>query len=97
MPVRKRSPLRVRCRTLAFGLKSCEWICDRPIRGAQFESRTKGDGRYAIVAPSTKKTGMWQTTTFDAQGPIGDRQHASCDLAVKELPPKRWRLRAVEG
>lgn len=90
-----RSPLRVTCRRLAFGLKSCEWNCERPIRGALFEARDRS-GRTAIVAPSTKKRNHWQVTTFDGDGPIGDRQYPTCDLAVKELPPKRWRLRQVE-
>lgn len=89
----RRSPIRVRCRRLLFGIKSCAWTCERPLRGAEFTHRR--DNRSAIVVPSTKGAG-WQVTTFDAAGPIGDRQYPNCAEALRELSPKLWRLRRVE-
>jgi len=89
-----KSPLRVVCRTLAFGIKSCEWKAVGTVRAAEFASRTRRE-ESAILHPSTKAAGTWQVSFFDAQGPVGDSQHSNVTDALKQVPPKRWKLRAV--
>ena len=89
----KKSPLRVACRTLAFGIKSCDWKVVGPLRGAEFTSRTRKD-EFAIVHPSTKFTGKWQVSFFDELGAVRDSQHSSVEDALKQVSPKRWKLRA---
>ena len=90
---RKKSPLRVVCRTLAFGIKSCDWKAVGPLRGAEFTSRTR-QHESAIVHPSTKSIGKWQVSFFDEQGAVRDSQHSSVDDALKQVSPKRWKLKA---
>lgn len=90
---RQKSPLRVVCRTLAFGIKSCEWKIVGTLRGAEFASRMRRD-EAAIVHPSTKTVGKWQVSFFDDLGPVRDSQHSSVEDALKQVPPKRWKLRA---
>lgn len=88
----KRSPLKVVCKADVFGRPKaiCRWTCVAPTRGAQFRDR-HDSSQYAVVHPSTKKSG-WQVSFFDAKGPSGDVQATTCDAAVKELHPSRWRL-----
>jgi hypothetical protein len=90
---RRKSPLRVVCRTLAFGIKSCEWKVVGPLRGAEFSSRTRSD-ETAIVHPSTKSAGKWQVSFFDELGAVRDSQHSSVEDALKQLSPRKWKLRA---
>lgn len=89
---RRKSPLRVVCRTLAFGIKSCDWKIVGPLRGAEFASRTHKD-ESAIVHPSTKSAGKWQVSFFDELGPVRDSQHSSADDALKQVLPKKWKLK----
>ena len=89
---RRKSPLRVGCRTLAFGIKSCDWKVVGDFRGAEFTSRTRS-GESAIVHPSTKRIGNWQVSFFDEQGPSGDSQHASSAEALKMVSPRKWKLK----
>lgn len=89
---RRKSPLRVVCRTLAFGIKSCDWKTVGQLRGAEFSSRTRRD-ETAIVHPSTKSIGKWQVSFFDELGAVRDSQHGSVDDALKQVPPKRWKLK----
>ncbi|HSX23320.1 MAG TPA: hypothetical protein VLE97_11155 [Gaiellaceae bacterium] len=90
----KKSPLRVACRTLAFGIKSCEWKVVGDFRGAEFLSRTRAD-ESAIVHPSTKTAGKWQVSFFDEQGPSRDSQHSDVADALRQVSPKKWKLKAV--
>ena len=90
---RRRSPLRVVCRTLAFGVKSCNWKVVGDLRAAEFSSRTRSD-ETAIVHPSTKALGKWQVSFFDEQGAVRDSQHPSAEDALRQVPPKRWKLKA---
>ena len=90
---RRKSPLRVVCRTLAFGIKSCAWKVVGPLRGAEFSSRTRQD-ESAIVHPSTKSIGKWQVSFFDERGPVRDSQHVSVEDALKQVSPKKWKLKA---
>jgi len=92
---RRKSPLRVGCRTLAFGIKGCDWKVVGPFRGAEFLSRTRRD-ESAIVHPSTKSAGKWQVSFFDELGPVRDSQHSSVEDALKQVPPKKWKLKAFE-
>ena len=89
--VRGKSPLRVRCRKLAFNIKACDWTAVREFKAAEFSAR-KGAGS-AIVHHSSKQAGKWQVSFFDEQGPSRDSQHSSLTDALREVPPKRWRLR----
>jgi hypothetical protein len=90
---RRKSPLRVICRTLAFDIKSCEWKVVGALRGAEFASRTRR-GESAIVHPSTKSVGKWQVSFFDELGPVRDSQHSSVEDAIRQVPPKKWKLKA---
>lgn len=90
---RRKSPLRVVCRPLAFGLKSCDWKVVSPLQGAEFSSRTNRD-ESAIVHPSTKSVGKWQVSFFDELGPVRDSQHSNVEDALRQVPPKRWKLKA---
>jgi len=90
---RRKSPLRVVCRTLAFGIKSCDWKVVGTLRGAEFSSRTKSD-EFAIVHPSTKSVGKWQVSFFDELGAVRDSQHSSVEDALKQVSPKKWKLKA---
>ena len=90
---RRKSPLRVVCRTLAFGIKSCDWKVVGTLRGAEFSSRTKRD-ESAIVHPSTKTIGKWQVSFFDELGPVRDSQQSSVEDALKQVSPKKWKLKA---
>ena len=91
---RRKSPLRVTCRTLAFGIKSCDWKVVGAFRGAEFVSRSQQEA-WAIVHPSTKRSGMWQVSFFDEHGPVGDSQHSIVEDALKQVAPRRWKLRAL--
>jgi hypothetical protein len=93
--VKRKSPIRVRCRKLLFGYKACEWQADSHVRGALFQSRSKVD-ETAIVHPSSKHPGKWQVSFFDDRGPVSDSQHSSVNDALKTISTKRWRLRNVE-
>lgn len=90
----KKSPLRVACRTLAFGIKSCDWKVVGDLHGAEFASRTR-PGEFAIVHPSTKSAGKWQVSFFDDQGPSRDSQHSDVLDALRQVSPKKWKLRTV--
>ena len=89
-----KSPLRVDCRTLAFGIKACEWKIVGEFRGAEFASRSR-PGEVAIVHPSTKAAGKWQVSFFDDQGPSRDSQHSSAEDALKQVFPKKWKLKTA--
>lgn len=88
----RKSPLKVKCKPLLFGRKSCTWTPVGEFRGAQFSNRRQRD-RYAIVHPSTKNVGKWQVSYFDEVGPISDTQHANAEDALKQVPASLWRLR----
>ena len=90
---RRKSPLRVVCRTLAFGIKSCDWKVVGNLHGAQFSSRTRPD-EFAIVHPSTKSAGKWQVSFFDELGAVRDSQHSSVEDALRQVSPKKWKLTA---
>lgn len=90
---RRKSPLRVVCRTLAFGIKSCDWKVVGQFRGAEFASRTDKNAS-AIVHPSTKTAGKWQVSFFDELGPSRDSQHSSVEDALRQVLPKKWKLKA---
>jgi hypothetical protein len=89
-----KSPIRVGCRTLAFGIKACEWKIVGPFHGAEFLSRSR-PGEFAIVHPSTKTSGKWQVSFFDKDGPSRDSQHSSAEDALKQLYPKKWKLKTT--
>ncbi len=93
---RRKSPLRVACRTLAFGIKSCDWKVVGAFGGAEFSSRTRQD-EFVIVHPSTKSLGKWQVSFFDELGPVRDSQHGNVEDALKQVPPKKWKLKAFEA
>jgi hypothetical protein len=84
-----KSPVRVRCRTLAFGIKSCAWTPIAPFRAIGFRAR-RGQGS-AIIHRSTKAD-RWQVSRFDVAGPIGDTHYATAAEALAELSPRQWRL-----
>lgn len=88
----RKSPLRVGCRPLLFGLKQCNWKVAGAFRGAEFTSRRRA-GEFAIVHPSTKQAGKWQVSFFDADGPSRDSQHSTVEDALAQVSPKLWRLR----
>lgn len=90
----KKSPLRVVCRSLAFGIKSCEWKIVGDFHGAEFLSRTRANDS-AIVHPSTKTAGKWQVSFFDEEGPSRDSQHSDVTDALRQVSPKKWKLKAV--
>lgn len=90
-----KSPLRVVCRTLAFDIKSCVWTAVGDFHGAEFRSR-KRKGEFAIVHPSPKTVGKWQVSFFDEDGPVRDSQHSEVSDALRQVPPKHWRLQSVE-
>ena len=93
---RRKSPLRVVCRTLAFGIKSCDWKIVGPFRGAEFSSRSRKD-EFAIVHPSTKSAGKWQVSFFDDLGAVRDSQHSSVDDALRQVFPKKWKLKTFSS
>ena len=88
-----KSPLRVVCRTLAFGFKGFAWKPVGAFRGAEFSSRTQSS-EFAIVHPSTKYVGKWQVSFFDELGAVRDSQHSSVEDALAQVSPKRWKLKA---
>jgi hypothetical protein len=90
---RRKSPLRVVCRTLAFGMKRCDWTVVGAFRGAEFVSRKHHE--TAIVHPSTKQPGKWQVSFFDDMGPVRDSQHSAVEDALKQVSPKSWKLKAL--
>lgn len=90
---RKKSPLRVRCKPLLFGMKSCEWTAVGALKAAEFTGRRRAES--AIVHPSTKKSGYWQVSFFDRDGPRSDTQHRSLDDALKMVTPKLWKLKSA--
>ncbi|MBV8722248.1 MAG: hypothetical protein JO277_08870 [Candidatus Eremiobacteraeota bacterium] len=90
----KRSPVRVETKRLALGIKSQRWTCDARLQSAQFQSRID-PSEMAVVHRSTKTPGKWQTSYFDAAGATRDAQSGSCQEALRDLPPRRWRLRDV--
>ena len=90
---RRKSPLRVVCRTLAFGIKRCDWKVVGAFRGAEFMSRTHHES--AIVHPSTKQPGKWQVSFFDDMGAVRDSQHSAVEDALQQVAPKRWKLKAL--
>lgn len=92
----RKSPLRVVCRTLAFGIKHCDWKVVGPLRGAEFSARAR-HGESAIVHPSTKSIGKWQVSFFDDLGPVRDSQHSTVEDALKQVSPKQWKLKTTLG
>jgi hypothetical protein len=92
----KKAPLHVE-KKQPFGPKGPtfhKWVCDVRFQSAQLQNRR--DPRVtAIVHRSTKARYKWQTSYFDEQGASGDTQASSCAEALRELPPKMWRLRDV--
>ena len=90
---RRSSPLRVACRTLPFGIRSCDWTVVGTLRAAEFSSRTR-PGETAIVHPSTKSLGRWQVSFFDERGAVRDSLHPTAEDALRQVPPKRWKLKA---
>ena len=91
----KKSPLKVVCRPLAFpGMKACEWTVVGDFRGAEFVSRSR-PSEFAIVHPSTKTAGKWQVSFFDDQGPSRDSQHPSAADAIKQVFPRKWKLKTA--
>jgi len=90
---RRKSPLRVICRTLAFGIERCDWKVIGSLRAAEFASRMDYD-TSAIVHPSTKDASKWQVSFFDALGPVSDSQHSNVEGALRQVPPKKWKLKA---
>lgn len=88
---RRKSPLKVVCKTLLLGIKRCDWTPVGPFRGAEFVGRDSPN--TAIVHPSTKHDGKWQVSYFDDRGPVGDSQHPSASEALKQVSPRRWKLR----
>lgn len=91
---KRKSSLRVVCRTLLFGFKSCEWKVVGPFRGAQFASRRR-PGEFAIVHLSPKSAGKWQVSFFDDDGPSRDSQHSSVADALMQVSPKLWKLQTL--
>ncbi len=89
-----RSPIKVVCRTLLFGMKSCSWKPTGEFRAIEFASRKTDE--TAILHRSTKYAGKWQLSFFDDRGPVRDSQHSSAKDALLEVSPKRWRLRKFE-
>lgn len=87
----KKSPIQVKCKLLAFGIKGCEWKVVSEFRGAEFVSR-KRPGEFAIVHPSPKSIGKWQVSMFDKDGPVSDSQHSEVADALRRVSPKLWRL-----
>jgi hypothetical protein len=87
-----------RCKTALAKARAefriCKWKCVGPVRGAMFVER-RNPSRYAILHPSTKKPGTWQTSFFDEHGPWGDWPRATCDEAVADLRPREYRLKEV--
>jgi hypothetical protein len=90
---RRKSPLRVVCRTLAFGIKSCDWKVVGAFRGAEFASRKYHE--TAIIHQSTRKPGTWQVSFFDDMGAVRDSQHSTVEDALKQVTPKLWKLKAL--
>ena len=90
----RKSPLRVVCRTLAFGIRRCDWKIVGEFRGAEFVSRLDSR-KSSIVHPSTKFAGKWQVSFFDEFGPVSDSQHSEAEGALQQVPPKKWKLRAL--
>lgn len=91
----KKSPLKVACRPLAFaGMKACAWTVVGNFRGAEFVSRSR-PSEFAIVHPSTKTAGKWQVSFFDDLGPSRDSQHSSAEDALKQVFPKKWKLKTA--
>ncbi len=89
-----KSPIKVACRLLCFGIKSCDWKVVGEFRGGQFTSRRRA-GEFAIVHPSPKYAGKWQVSFFDADGPSRDSQHSSVKDALAQVSPKLYRLAAL--
>ena len=87
--------MRVETRKLLFGITKRTWVCDARLESAEFHER-QSPGRTVVVHRSTKAPGKWQTSYFDDQGAISDRQSPSCREALADLPPSRWRLRDVK-
>lgn len=90
----KRSPIKVSCRPLLFGLRKCFWKpTGAEIRAIEFASRADSR-RKTIIHRSTKRPGAWQVSTFDEDGPVGDAQFKTIDEALEQAPPMKWRLRS---
>jgi hypothetical protein len=92
-----RSPIRLVTQRLLFGIAAQRWTCDEGrLRGAKFEGRrgTRYEGYEVIVHPSTKGPG-WQASYFERGVPYRDAQGASCDVLLREVSNKSFRLREV--
>lgn len=93
--MKRGQPVRIETRKLALGIKSKRYVCDGDaVAGIELQSRADPQ-RTAVVAPSTKTRGLWQTSYFDEHGPSGDTQRGSCSEALQNLVPKEWKLRRV--
>ncbi len=92
----KRPPVYVEKRKPAWpgGPNINRWACDARLQAAQFQSR-RDPRRTAIVHRSTKYKDRWQVSFFDADGAASDLNRGSCAEALKELPPRAWRLREL--
>jgi hypothetical protein len=97
MAIRRRPPVYVvakRPLSPRIPLTFHVWACDARLQAARFQYR-RDPGLEAILHRSTKKAGGWQVTYLRNGVPTGDFQEASCDKALRELPPKQWRLRKL--
>lgn len=100
---RRRSPIRASCKPWPFKQRRgerrrslCQWVCDRPVDGAEFVNRR--DPRFtAILHPSTKKVGAFQVSRFVDGEALGDVIRASCTAALEDshITPGSWKLRSV--
>jgi creatinine amidohydrolase/Fe(II)-dependent formamide hydrolase-like protein len=70
------------------------WEADERFVSAEFEDRNH-PRLWAIVHRSTTKPGRWQVSQFDEDGAWGHCDRATANEALKEVPPRGWRLRRV--
>jgi hypothetical protein len=91
-----RSPVRLQNRAPAWpgGPRIDRWVCDVRLQSARFQDRLDHQ-RTAIVHRSTKYPQAWQVSFFDDQGAASDIRRTTCNEALRELSPSRWRLRDV--
>lgn len=95
MAIRRRPPVYVVTKQPSPRLpKFRVWACDARLQAARLQYR-RDPSLEVIIHRSTKTPGFWQATYLRDGVPSGDTQERSCERALRDLPPRSWRLRKL--
>lgn len=90
-----KSPIKLVKHPLLFGLVERRWSCDDArLKAAEFQDR-KDPSITVIIHPSTKAKGRWQASFFENGEPVRDVQASSCEIALRDVSHRKYRLRHV--